>query len=293
MYIQYILYISFWSYLLLNKSPLEGVQSLQIRENNPVLLKAENKNLNCFGFNNFFITFLQFCGIFLTFYYYFLKQSLSSSVKIACWCARVHLCMRVHKYTAGHTAGDSCIVRGPHVARVCSHHRHLPPCISRCPAPLCSGPVRCSSTLAWRLFVHTLLHACHLYYWWATCCFAANTFKPVAPPRQVRCSSLHASFDICESIRRGQWDEEGKSLTDSLTDWGHHRNCHYAMSQVFVDSICTPALFIMCLSAVCNVAGCEKHTPALWVWCPFELPVTSHPSPCCECHPSLRKSHGT
>ena len=90
--------------------------------------------------------------------------------RCVCVCVCVCVCACVHKQTAGHTAGDSCIVRGPHVARVCSHHRHLPPCISRrLPG---SGPVpHSTTTLAWRLSVHTLLHACHLYHWWAICCF--------------------------------------------------------------------------------------------------------------------------
>lgn len=50
-------------------------------------------------------------------------------------CVCVSVCAQgwvwVHKETAGHTAGDSSIVRGPHVAGVCSHHHHLSPCISR------------------------------------------------------------------------------------------------------------------------------------------------------------------
>ncbi len=109
-------------------------------------------NKKYFTFKTFFhLSFTFMTGI-LHFYY---RNSLLLwwNCVLVCMHAFTHLCVCVcvcvrERETAGHTAGHSCIVRGPHVACVCSHHCHLPPCIShRLPRSL---PVLCSTTLAWR-----------------------------------------------------------------------------------------------------------------------------------------------
>lgn len=52
------------------------------------------------------------------------------------FCVCVYVCVR---RLLDIPQGDSCYVRGPHVARVCSHHHHLPPLSHSGPAPLLHG----------------------------------------------------------------------------------------------------------------------------------------------------------
>ena len=123
-----------------------------------------------------------------------------------CVCVRVRVCgWWVHKETAGQTAGDSCIVRGPHVARVCSHHHHLPPCISHrlsqsgpAPTPPLHHRARVKTSRS-----HFALRLSPLPLMSYLLFFSANTFKsPLlhrdehATPRPIHCSN--------ETVIRGE-----------------------------------------------------------------------------------------
>lgn len=58
--------------------------------------------------------------------------------------SHLSVCICVCKETAGHTAGGLLQCQGPHVARVCSHHHHLPHCPTRALLPCSPAPPQCS-----------------------------------------------------------------------------------------------------------------------------------------------------